>query len=549
MLKARATLSRAAVWVAALVVVASCASNGDEIESPDEQAAAEDTATEEAEADDGDGDDPSANGQAPRGDIRIDLVNAPATIDPLGTNLPEAQRIYRLATDTLLRWNEGELAPEPGLAEMPEISDDGLEYTFSIREGIEFHDGTPLTAADVAFTYETVMNPEMESVWRSGLFAVDSVEATDESTVVIRLGQPFTPIMSRFAHIPIVAEHVGYTPGETYVRQLHGTGPFVFEEYEDGQGVSFSRNDDYHMDGLPNVETVDLRFVSDDASRLTNLVNGVTHIVPDLPADLRPLAEDAGHRTEIREEGVNRVFLYPALAEGRPTADLSMRHAIARAIDRQAIIDTVFDGAAVPSAVYKTPANPYYEEDLGQFFGADADLQTATEYLEEAGGVPGEPLELAAINTTDMISTANIIQSNLTELGLEVTIRPVEFPELTAMLGSGEFDLILVSLASTIATGFASDEPFGGYFSQSPTNFNGVSDPQMDDLLMAAVEAEDGPAAEAAWREVYEYDTELLGQIQVVNSQYIEGVSSSLSDYEPSALPWFHSLVHATLAE
>ena len=537
---AAARLRLGVVMVAAGLLLAAC--NGGEATDDADEADDPDVEVEDDDAADGDGDDGDAaatTGEVPA-DLVVDVLNEPDSLDPLYRNTPESQVYYRNVYSGLLAWEEdGSLVPDLAV-DLPEVSDDRLTYTVELRDDVTFHDGTPMTAEDVVFTFEQVADPENGSVWASGMIFLDSVEQMDDTTVEFQLTQPFTYFDTRLAMVPIVSADEGYAPNDTYGTSANGTGPYQLAAFNQGEAIELERFEDYHGELLP-METITLQLVPENASRISRLTNGDSHIVPNLPADQIALVEDRGHNAATVEDNINRLFFYTSHADDRPTSDAAFRLAIAHAINREQVIDQVFDGAGEPNSTYLAPGTQFRDDELGTSFGATPDLDQAGAYLDEAGGAPDRPLEMVVTNQPDLIDAATVLQANLAELGLEARIEVAEVAAFFPRLVEGDYDLLLFASPVSSAVGFAPDYPYGGLHSTSPSNFNSFEDPQMDELLEEAITVP-LEEAEEAWHAVQEHDLETQGQIQIIGTQYSEAWHADLEGYEPSSLLWLNNL-------
>lgn len=474
--------------------------------------------------------------------LRVDVQSEPSTLDPISLNDAPAQRIWRLVYDTLYDWNESTKEVEPQLAaELPEVSEDQLTYTIRLREDVSWHDGSALTADDVVFTFEQVQDADNASVWRSTIAAVEEVSKVDEHTVAFRLSTRYTYFPEKLAMVPIISEAQGYEPNGELSRTMMGTGPFKFDSWRTGELIRLTRNAEYY-DGAPALEAVEFYVVPEDATRVANLRNGTTHIVPELAPALLDSVRNAGQRAEIVTENVTRVYLYPNLQEGRVTADPEIRQAIAWAIDRKAIIDTVYSGAARSASTYLSYGSLYHDEELGNHFGDGANYEQAREHLAAAKAEPEKKLNFVVNNLPALVDAAAIIQRSLAEVGIEVEIEAMDFGALVPRLLDQEYDLLLTTAPVSVTAGFAPDYPAIGLHSESVPNWNRFTDATMDQLLTEAQQVERGEQSEQAWAAVQEHDLKTLGQIQLVSAQYTEAFSKDLSGYTPSKLAWLHNI-------
>ena len=164
----------------------------------------------------GGGSDKSSDGASSTSitDLVVDVGQEPDSLDPFYRNTAEAQRFYRLVYSSILKWNEdGTVAPDLA-ADLPEVSEDGLTWTIKLKPGVTFHDGTPLTADDVVFSYETAVDAKNGAVWLSALSYMESIDAVDDTTVVLKLSERYAYMSSRLAMIPIISDETKYATND-----------------------------------------------------------------------------------------------------------------------------------------------------------------------------------------------------------------------------------------------------------------------------------------------------------------------------------------------
>ncbi|MDD6793764.1 MAG: ABC transporter substrate-binding protein, partial [Thermobifida fusca] len=410
---------------------------------------------------------------------------------------------------------------------------------------LKFHDGSPLTAEDVVYTYKDVVaNREFGTVWLSALAFMKDIKAVDDLTVEIQLTEPYAYMDSRLAMIPIISSETPYKVNDTYAQTENGAGPYKLEKFNRGDSIVLRRFDDYHGE-QPPFETITFKVVPEPASRVARLTNGESHIAPGIPTDQVELVKSRGHNAKIVETNISRLFFYPSMKQGRPTANRDFRLALAWAIDRGAIVQQVYKGAARPNSTYLTYGMLYHDEELGLTFGDKPNLEKAREHLEKSGVKLDRKLSIIAFNSPDLMSAATIIQANFKELGIDATVEGQDVAAFYPKLVSGDYDLIMFSSPVTSAGGFAPDYVYGGLHSKSANNFNKFADPKMDELLHNALVAQIDEVRTEAWRKVQEYDVQTQGVIQIVISQVSEAWSKDLKNYEPSSLLWLNTLLDA----
>lgn len=379
---------------------------------------------------------------SPNDVLLVGLTDEPRSLDPSVTTSLNDNRITANIFDGLVRFREGTLELEPSLAESWTISDDGLTYTFRLRSGVRFHDGTVFDASSVRFTFERMLredHPEHDTgPFPLAFFfsSIETIESPDPRTVIFHLSEPFAPLLSNLASptgfivSPSAVDHYGREFG----RHPVGTGAFVFEEWESHRLVKVRQNSNY-WDEAPRLETVIFRPLTDENARLTELLTGgcdvVVEIAPDIVTYFR---RKPGFRV-LEAEGPNLWFLILNMREG-PFRDLRMRHAVNMAINREAIVrDLLQDTATVASGPipnafhWAASAKPY-----------PYDPAAARKLIEEAGHEGAKITLYATEGGSGMLAPrqmATAIQADLARVGLDVRIEIFEWNTYLARVNAG----------------------------------------------------------------------------------------------------------------
>ncbi|MDT0308718.1 ABC transporter substrate-binding protein [Streptomyces sp. DSM 44917] len=327
----------------------------------------------------------SAPGGESRGDgasVVIGIANEPESLSPLlGYGRDGNSKIF----DGLLRHDE-DLQLRPALATgLPEVSEDGLTYTYALREGVEFSDGTPFTARDVVFTYETILDEGTNNPNRDDLAALASVRAEGEHTVVFTLEHPYAAFADRTV-LPIAsAEAAGGQDVNTgpYNTEPVGTGPYVVTGWTRGERITLEANPGY-WGGEPEVERVTMAVIPDDDVRATRLRAGDLDAAVLPPSLAATFEGEDGLVTHAAESADFRAVTLPT--DHPVTGDRAIRRALDLAVDRELIVESVLQGAGHPAYGPVPTAGPWFAEGTER----PHDPEAARELLEEAGWEPGE---------------------------------------------------------------------------------------------------------------------------------------------------------------
>ncbi|MEV6398694.1 ABC transporter substrate-binding protein [Streptomyces sp. NPDC051907] len=281
---------------------------------------------------------------------------------------------------------DAEMRLKPALAAaLPEVSDDGLTYTYKLRKGVKFSDGKPFSAKDVVFTYRTILDEKTNNASKTELDAVEDVKATGDDTVVFTLKYPYAPFAERTV-LPIAPEHVAarqdVNTGDFTTKPI-GTGPYVLAGWSKGEKISFKANPDY-WGGAPKVEKFTMAIVKDDDVRATRLRSGELDgaILP--PNLAKTFKGERGKKTYAATTYDYRTVTLPT--NNKAAGDTAVRQALDVAVDRDTMVDQILEGAG--KAAYGPV--PTDSEWFAKGTERVHDLAKAKKILDDAGWKPGE---------------------------------------------------------------------------------------------------------------------------------------------------------------
>ncbi|MFF0431078.1 ABC transporter substrate-binding protein [Streptomyces sp. NPDC004327] len=322
-----------------------------------------------------------AAGAGPEDSVVVGIASEPDTLSPLlGYGKDGNSKIF----DGLLAFDAG-MKLRPALAAaLPAVSADGRTYTYKLRKGVRFSDGRPFTAKDVVFTYTTILDPKTNNASRTELDALGGVRAVGDDTVVFTLKYPYAPFAERTV-LAIAPEHVaGRQDVNTgpFTTEPVGTGPYVLTGWSRGEKLTFTANEHY-WGGAPAVKRFTMAVIKDDDVRATRLRAG------DLDAAILPPAlaagfdGDKGRKTYTATTYDYRTVTLPSLD---PVAgDPAIRRALDLAVDRQAMVDRLLNGAGKPAYGPVPTDSPWFAKGTERRH----DLAGARKILDEAGWKPG----------------------------------------------------------------------------------------------------------------------------------------------------------------
>lgn len=375
-----------------------------------------------------------AAAQTPPEALVVGQIAEPQSLDPHAVTATNDFRILVNMYDGLVRFADGTLQVEPALAESWEISEDGLTYTFSLRSGVTFHDGSPFDAEAVKFNFERMLDEE-HPFHNTGPFplafffsAIETVEAVDETTVRITLNEPFAPFLSNLAYPTglMVSPAAVEQHGADFGRNPSGTGAYRFAEWQSNQRVVITRNEDY-WDGAPAPEAVVFRPIVDANTRVAEMLSGGLDIMVEVPPDAIAQFRDAPDFEVYEQAGPHVWFLILNMREG-PFADQRIRQAANYAVNKESLVTDVLQGTAEVSAGPIPPAFGWaYNEEVEPY---PYDPDQARELLEEAG-YDGEEITFyvteGGSGMLDPVAMGTAIQADLAAVGMNVSIETYEW--------------------------------------------------------------------------------------------------------------------------
>lgn len=339
--------------------------------------------------------------------------------------------------DPLMYMNpDGTHDPEPRIAESYEISEDGLDYTFYLRDDVTFHDGTPLTSADVKFSLEMYMDSEYQGSQVTGLASVDT---PDDYTVVCHLESAYSPFMLGVCQVNIASKSYFESSEDDFVNSPVGSGPYTYVGRNNGSNVTLEAYEDYYR-GAASIKNVTFEVIPDQSTTAIALQTGEVNFATIESASIAQLqANDAITIAEVATSG----FTYVSMnTEKAPFDNVLVRQAINYAINRDNIVAVCYDGEAeVNSNICSKDRFGYSEDQLQYTYDPDK----AVELLAEAG--VETPYDLGELLVAEKYSNiATVLQSDLAAVGLNVTISVKEFNSYIGELTSGNYDITALEM-------------------------------------------------------------------------------------------------------
>ena len=414
----------------------------------------------------------SAESSSGKTDLVIALDEDIDTLHPTDFSTTMELNVLNQIYDSLMYMNpDGTEEPEPRIAESYKISEDGLDYTFHLRDDVTFQDGTPVTAEDVVFSLELYKDSEYQG---SQISMMTSVEATDDYTVVCHLDTPYAPFLQGIVSPFIVSKAYYEADPDGFVTNPMGSGPYKFVSRTTGSNIVLEAYEDYYR-GAPAIKNLTFEVIPDAATTAIALQTGEVNFAEvDSSVLVQLEANPSITIAEVETSG----FAYVSMnLEKEPFNDVRVRQAINYAINRENLVQVCYDGKAEVNSNICAKHRFGYSDDQMQY---TYDPEKAKELLAEAGITT--PYNLGELLVAESYSNlATVIQNDLHAVGLEVTIAVEEFNAYLGDLTSGNYGITALTMTlegdtQSLEMAFITD-----YIGTA--NNARYSDPEMDELF------------------------------------------------------------------
>src|SRR5690625_1304004 len=411
------------------------------------------------------------------GTLIVGLADDPPELDPHLTSSNASRTVLHNIFATLVEIDE-DLQVVPGIAHAWDISEDGTSFTFHIREGVTFHDGTPLDAEAVKYNFERMTDTEFGSARAGELAFVETVTVEDPQTVTVTLNQPyggFLPALASWSGM-LVSPTAAEEHGRDFSQVLVGAGPFKFVERIRDDRLVVERFDDYFKEDLPYLDQVIYRPFVDVDSRILNLESGAVHIINTVPGKAVKQFQESDDIVLSSVGGLGFRGLW-INTQSNDLGSAERRAAVSACIDRQVVVDAVFGDAAVPAIGPFSPATWVVDEEDE---APARDLDRARELLAEAGVPDGFSFQLLITPDEESIRVASIYAAMCREVGIDIEIQQGEFGSIISRMGEGNYTAAQIELSPRNDPDLSA---YPWFHSQGGVNWSYYDNEEMDDLL------------------------------------------------------------------
>jgi peptide/nickel transport system substrate-binding protein len=498
------------------------------------------------------------------GSLTIGLASEPDTLDVHVSPWAVAANVGLNIFDTLVIQDPADASYKPGLAESWEAAPDGKSYTFTLRAGITFHDGTPLDATALKANFDRVADPATQSGFAASLLGpYAGSEVVDPLTVRVDFSEPYAPLLDSLsqAFLGIVSPTAVAKFGKDFGINPVGAGPFVFKEWVSKDHLTLVKNPNYNWaspvfghQGAAYLDEVTFKFISENTTRTGTLESGETQLIESVPESDLEIVESEGFQILAgKAPGLPTALLVNSAKA--PTDDVAVRRALIQATDAQEIIDTVFFGAVDPADAPLSRVSWAYNPAVAPAYAFDPDAAAAT--LDAAGWTlngdwrekDGQRLSL------DFFFSANwdggtygeIWQSQLRKVGIELVIKQIDVSARIETAQNGQTNLV--------ANGWISSDPiilehlFHSKNIGSGYNWVFYTDATLDQVLDEGRAELDTEARKALYGQAQQIITDQSLVIPIAAVTPLNGLASSVQGVKLDSRGTYRWLYDAWISE
>ncbi|MCZ8515111.1 glutathione ABC transporter substrate-binding protein [Paenibacillus filicis] len=443
------------------------------------------------------------------------------------TNIPSANYIFGKVYEGLIKTDKN-MEYKPALASEWKQVDD-VTWEFKLRKGVTFHDGTPFNADAVKKTMERALDPKVNSPRASNFDMVKEVKAVDEYTIQFILAYPYAPILSILASNEgsiLSPKAMAEQPNKLSKNPI-GTGPFKFQSWTPGQEMVLVKNDSYWGD-MPKVDKVVYKVVPEDTTRIAMVESGEAQIGDQLPVTELNRVQSSSAMTLARAEGLGVEYIGFNVKK-KPFDDVRVRQAIAYAIEKDAIIKGVYNSVGSRAVSALSPKMIGFNSSLKDY---EYNVNKAKQLLAEAGYPNGFKTSLVTDDRKERINVAEVIQSQLKGIGIELEVKVMEYGAYLDITGKGEHNMFIGGWGN--ATGDADYNQYNVFHSSSQGSKGNLAfyvNPEVDKLIEAGRREKDTEKRKAIYAKAQEIELEESPLIPILTVDHVAAAAKNVKGF------------------
>ncbi len=484
------------------------------------------------------------------GTLDVGMLVEPPALDPFHQAADARIRVTVLIYQGLF-YEAADGEAKPLLAESYEVSEDGLTYTFQLREGVKFHNGKDMTAEDVAYSYNYIRDPENGSPGAGDFAIIDSVEATGPLTVVMTLSEPNAALPMTLGNKYGAVIPAGYFDDENARTAMNsqsvGTGPFRLAEFNPNQNLTLERFEDYWEEGAPYLDAVNFAFLPNSASMLVALRNGRIDVVNlERPQDVAQV------------EGIEGLVIerFPSLnqktvdlgSETPPLDDVRVRQAISLAIDKEEIMQAAIGGYGQVITTIVAGLEDRWGVPASELPFQARDLERARALMEDAGHGDGVDITLTTINGYDWMDPAAVtLKEQLGEIGIDLQIQRVDLGVWIDNFRSRQMGFTFNDWATQPDPNLL----FFRHFHKQPegADFRNWNNEEASELLARGRSESDYDERKDIYAQFQKVLAETVPTIMMFSSDHIVVRDEAVQNYSQHPTGWYYGIARTWLDE
>ena len=426
----------------------------------------------------------------------------------------------------------------PGLAEKWDISKDGLTYTFHLRPGLKYSDGSPVSGADVAWNLEQFADPEANIALAGVAAGMESAKATNDTTVVVKLEHPVAAFLYNLAIFPafILDKEKLEKEGPAFYKHPVGTGPFRLKEFASGSHITFEKNPYFFEKGKPYLDSMRWNFVPNSNTRILALKSGEAQIADGIPfAQVGSLQGESS--LAIQQVELPQEVLMVTNTKVAALNDVHVRRALSLAIDRDQLNESVFRGVGtVPNSIIQNFELDASDQEVKPF---EFNVAKAKEEIAKSKFAKGFSVSLQYPAGADYFKQmALLIQQELGEIGVKVKLEELEGAAIAEKWLEGEFELTFPFV------GTSSDVPvpdeYASFFALPEAELDGFksfwTNSKIEGLVKKFVSSTDESTRKGEWKTLQEAFNEEMPSLNIMDFPLLNGHQSNVCGTKANGL-------------
>lgn len=488
---------------------------------------------------DGDQTDGGAKGEPVEGgDLVLAVAADASSLDPAGSNDVPSSVVQQNMYETLVKRDDDNNIIEGLAVEWEPVGE--RTYEFKLREDVKFHDGEDFNAEAVKVNLERILDKDVGSP-RYFLFEmIEEIDVIDEHTVQITTEYPFAPIFAHLSHnggsmispkaieADYAAMEDGAQAGTEISKNPVGTGYFKFESWDAGNEIKLVKNEDYWGDNA-HVDTVTFKVVPESTTRNADLERGFVHVIdPVEPIEVDHI-NSGDYATVVQKPSASLSYI-GFNVDKEPFNDVKVRQAISMLVNKEEVIDGIYEGFGIPAKGPLAPSIFGYNEEAEAI---EQNIEEAKKLMEEAGFADGFKTTIWTNDTQQRIDTAVLLQNSLKELNIDAKVETMEFGAYLDKTAKGEHDIFIHGWSN--ATGDADYGMYALFHSSQkgdPGNRSFYDNPKVDELLDEGRRESDPDKRVEIYNEVQEFLIEDAPVIYIHHQEYLLGVSNQVTGFD-----------------